>query len=239
MNKNTIIIFVICVIVGFFISVSAKLVDGQHLFVSPNVINDLQTTIESEKTEIESLYKLTSSQREELAKYDDTYISNSAFTEQLSKELESYKVFSGAIDVEGEGVSVIIDDGTRELLDGEDPNNVLVHDADLLMVLNELKANGAEAISVNGQRLVSSSEIACSGYSVRINKQFYARPFRIEAIGDSKRMAASMVAPESYGALLKEYGLTFEVKISDNIQIPKYSEGFNYKYMVKSIKGGN
>jgi uncharacterized protein YlxW (UPF0749 family) len=239
MSKNTIIIFVICVIVGFFISVSAKLVDGQHLFVSPNVINDLQTTIESEKTEIESLYKLTSAQREELAMYDDTYISNSAFTEQLSKDLENYKTFSGAIDVEGEGVSIIIDDGTRELLDGEDPNNVLVHDADLLMVLNELKANGAEVISVNGQRLVNSSEIACSGYSVRINRQFYARPFRIEAIGDSKRMAASMVAPESYGALLKEYGLTFEVKISDNIQIPKYSEGFNYKYMVKSIKGGN
>jgi uncharacterized protein YlxW (UPF0749 family) len=239
MKKNIIIIFVICIIVGFFISVSAKLVDGQHLFVSPNVINDLQTTIESEKTEITSIYKLIDIQRQELAKYNDTYISDSTFSTQLSKELESFKIFSGAIDLEGEGVSIIIDDGTRELLDGEDPNNVLVHDADLLMVLNELKANGAEAISVNGQRLVNSSEIACSGYSVRINRQFYARPFRIEAIGDSKRMAASMVAPESYGALLKEYGLTFEVKISDNIKIPKFSEGFNYKYMIKSNKGGN
>jgi uncharacterized protein YlxW (UPF0749 family) len=234
MKRDIIIIFLVCIFVGFFISVSAKLNDGQHLYVSPKVISDLQTTIESEKTEIESLKELVITQRDELKKYESTYVSDSTFTKDLSEELQKFIIFSGAIDLKGEGVTVTIDDGTRELLDGEDPNNVLVHDADLLIILNELKTAGAEVISINGQRLVNISEIACSGYSVRINDQFFARPFKIEAIGDSKRMAAVMVAPESYGSLLKEYGLTFEVKISDDIQISKYSEEFYNRYMFKS-----
>ena len=233
MKKDTIIIFVICILVGFLIAISAKLTNGQHLFVSPNVINDLKTTIESEKQESTSVLELIAKDKEELKKLAGTSTSDSTFKAQLSKELENYKTISGAYDLRGEGVTVTIDDGTRPLLEGEDPNNVLVHDADLLSILNELKTGGAEAISVNGQRLVNTSEIACSGYSVRINNQFFARPFVISAIGDSKRMAAVMVAPESYGSLLKEYGLTFEVKISDDILIHKYSETFNNKYMVK------
>ena len=233
MKKDTIIIFVICVAVGFLIAISAKLTNGQHLFVSPNVINDLKTTIESEKQESTSVLELIAKDKDELKKLQGTSTSDSTFKAQLSKELENYKTISGAYDLRGEGVTVTIDDGTRPLLEGEDPNNVLVHDADLLSILNELKTAGAEAISVNGQRLVNTSEIACSGYSVRINNQFFARPFVISAIGDSKRMAAVMVAPESYGSLLKEYGLTFEVKISDDILIKRYTETFTNKYMVK------
>ncbi|MEI8216713.1 MAG: DUF881 domain-containing protein [Eubacteriales bacterium] len=233
MKKDTIIIFVICVAVGFLIAISAKLTNGQHLFVSPNVINDLKTTIESENQESKSVLELIAKDKDELKKLQGKSTSDSSFKAQLSKEVENYKTISGAYDLRGEGVTVTIDDGTRPLLEGEDPNNVLVHDADLLSILNELKTAGAEAISVNGQRLVNTSEIACSGYSVRINNQFFARPFIISAIGDSKRMAAVMVAPESYGNLLKEYGLTFEVKISDDVLIKKYTETFTNKYMVK------
>lgn len=239
MKKRIILIFIICFIVGFLISVSAKLTDGQHLFVSPNVISDLKTTIESEKNDLESLSKLVTTTKEDLSKLQNNNISDNTFKNQISKELDNYKLVSGGLNVKGEGVIVTIDDGTRALQEGEDPNNVLVHDADLLIVLDELKTAGAEAISVNGQRFVNTSEIACSGYTVRINNQLFARPFIIQAIGDSKRMAAVLVAPESYGTLLKDYGLTFKVKISDDISISKFSEGFNFKYMVKNTKGGN
>ncbi len=233
-KPRVLLIFAICLIVGFSFSVQAKMVNGQHLFVSAKAITDLQTSIDSEKQDTERIQKLLAEAKISLAEYKNTYPSTEAFASTLKNEGNYYKMISGEFDIKGPGVVVTIDDGTRDLFEGEDPNNVLVHDADILIVINELKSAGAEAIAINGQRIVDSSEIACSGYTVRINRQFFARPFKIEAIGDSARMLAILVAPESYGALLKDYGLTFDAVISDEVFIPKYQDNIKYKYMKKS-----
>ncbi len=228
-------IFIICFIVGFTLSVQAKMINGQHLFVSAKAITDLKTSIDSELKDTEKVQKLVDEAKIALKDYKTTKPEDAAaFISKLSKERDLYKMISGGFDLRGPGVIVIIDDGTRDLFEGEDPNNVLVHDADLLIIINELKSAGAEAIAINGQRIVDASEIACSGYTVRINGQFFARPFKIEAIGDSARMLAILVAPESYGALLKDYGLTFNAVISDDVSISKYTENTTYKYMKKS-----
>ena len=223
-------------VVGFSLTVQARMTNGQHLYVSARVISDLQTTIESEHKEIENVGRLieeAAAELEELKKFETAEADDTGFKEKLEQELAYYRMLSGAVDARGEGVSVTIDDGTRPLYAGEDPNNVLVHDADLLIIVNELKSAGAEVIAINGQRIVNFTEIACSGYTVRINDQFFARPFRIEAIGDSKRMAAVLVAAEGYGALLKDYGLTFEVEIKEDILIEKIGHSTVYRYMEK------
>jgi uncharacterized protein YlxW (UPF0749 family) len=142
-------------------------------------------------------------------------------------------MISGNTPVHGEGVVVLVDDGTRALYEGEDPNAVLVHDMDILTIINELNRSGAEVLSVNGQRILNDTSISCSGYTIRINEQFFARPFEIRAIGDSKRMAAALIGPEGYGTLLQDYGVIFRLTIRDDLTIPKYSESQNYHYMTK------
>lgn len=234
MKPKILFIFVFCLVVGFSLSVQAKVLNGQHLFVSAKAITDLKTTIESEHKDTERVRKLLAEAKISLSDYQKANPSHEIFTLKLSKERDYYKMISGGFDIKGPGVVVTIDDGTRALFEGEDPNNVLVHDADILIIINELKSAGAEAIAINGQRIVDASEIACSGYTVRINGQFFARPFKIEAIGDSARMLAILVAPESYGVMLKDYGLNFNPVISDEVFIPKYIENINYKYMKKS-----
>lgn len=235
MKPKILFIFIICFIVGFSLSVQAKMLNGQHLFVSAKAITDLKTTIDSELKDTERVQKLVDEAKIALKEYKTNNPEDAAaFVSKLLKERDRYKMISGGFNIRGPGVIVTIDDGTRDLFEGEDPNNVLVHDADILIIINELKSAGAEAIAINGQRIVDSSEIACSGYTVRINGQIFARPFKIEAIGDSPRMLAILVAPESYGALLKDYGLTFNAVISDDVSIPKYTENTTYKYMIKS-----
>jgi len=233
MKTRKLFIFLACLVVGFSLTVQARMTNGQHLYVSAKVIDDLKTTIESEHQDIDNVRQLAADTAEELAEYEKAYASDGDFEAKLRQELEYYKLISGAVDVRGEGVSVTIDDGTRPLYEGEDPNNVLVHDADLLIVINELKSAGAEAVAINGQRIANTTEVSCSGYTVRINDQFFARPFRIEAIGDATRMAAVLVAPEGYGTLLKDYGLTFEVEIKDDILIKKIEGQTRYNYMEK------
>jgi len=108
---------------------------------------------------------------------------------------------------------------------------------DILTVINELNRSGAEVLSVNGQRVANTTSISCSGYTIRINGQFFARPFEIRAIGDSKRMAAALIGPDGYGTLLKDYGVVFKITISDDLTISKYPEEQTYKYMTKVKEG--
>jgi uncharacterized protein YlxW (UPF0749 family) len=209
-----------------------------QIYVSAQAISDYETTIESEKKEIERIHTLIEDKKDALREVQVLVRedSESGLKDRLIEERDYYRLISGDTKVEGEGVIILIDDGTRELYEGEDPNNVLVHDMDILMVLNELSRSGAEAVSVNGQRLIDLSSISCSGYTVRINNQFFARPFEIRAIGDSKRMAAALVGPSGYGTLLQEYGILFRLTISDDITIPRYSETRNYQYMSNLVK---
>jgi len=204
------------------------------LYVSATAISDYKTTIESEKREIEKTKKLIEDSKKELALYEGASGDNTdILVSNIEKEKNLYGMFSGAMDLRGPGVIVKIDDGVRDLFEGEDINNVLVHDADILIVINDLKKNGAEAISVNGERLVENSSVICSGYTVEINGVRYARPFTIRAIGDGNRMASSLIGPEGYGTSLKNWGVLFKIELSDEIFIPAYAHEKIYKYTEK------
>lgn len=227
--------FALCLVVGFSIVIQAKVTNGQQLFVSPKAITDYQTAIQSEKEDKERIGQLIDETDKKLKEYLALINSgDNDLKDKLVEEDNYYRLISGNTAVRGEGVVVFVDDGTRALYEGEDPNTVLVHDMDILTIINELNRSGAEVLAVNGQRIVNDTAISCSGYTIRINDQFFARPFEIKAIGDSKRMAAALIGPEGYGTLLQDYGVIFKVTIKDDMTIPKYSEEQSYKYMTKA-----
>lgn len=248
MKLKTLLIFLICVFIGCAVIQLTKTVNGLHLFVSPRVLEDYSVNIEGERKDMENLLVLIDESRTRL----EELLALKAANEDISREVEEklfhdlkfYGLAGGFADAEGPGVEVVIDDGTRDLEYGENPNDILVHDLDLLLIINDLKAAGAEMISVNGQRIVDSSSITCSGYTVRINGQFYARPFVIRAIGDGSRMSAALIGPGGYGTVLKDWGLVFRVSILDDIKIPAYGGNRTFKYMSLSVadrvkEGGN
>jgi len=238
MKGKAILYFIICLFVGCSIVVLTKTVNGQHLFVSSKVLDDYRITIEGERKDIENLIKLADESREELEALEALKAANEDISREvearLLQDLDFYSLAGGFVDAIGPGVEVVIDDGTRDLEFGENPNDILVHDLDLLLIINELKDAGAEVISVNGQRIVDKSSISCSGYTVRINGQFYARPFVIRAIGDGSRMSAALIGPGGYGTVLKDWGLIFRISILDDIVIPAYTEDRASKYMTLS-----
>lgn len=240
MKLRVIGFFLICILIGFFIVAQARITDGQQIYVSAKTVSDYKTTIESEEEDTQRILKLVEetelklTEIERLAQAEDG--EDETIKNRFLEELEYYKLISNSTKVQGEGVTIVIDDATRELYEGEDPNVVLVHDWDILNILNELNRSGAEAITVNGQRLTNTSSISCSGYTIRINDQFFARPFEIKAIGDSKRMAASLVGPDGYGTLLKTYGIRFNLTISDDITLPNYTEEQNFQYLTNMTK---
>ena len=240
MKRSFIMILIFCFLLAFSGVVLARMTNGQHLYVSPKVIDDYRVTIKGERKDMEKQKVLVDEARTKVSEYEALLAADQDVSRAVKKQTEAdlaiYKIASGDYDIKGPGVTVYIDDSKRKLEDWEVPNDILVHDSDLLLVINDLNAAGAEAISVNGQRITDLSSISCSGYTVRINGQFFARPFVIQAIGDGSRMASALVGPGGYGTILKDWGLIFKVTVEDNILISAYTEDHTYKYMSSVVK---
>ena len=113
---------------------------------------------------------------------------------------------------------------------GENPNLYVIHDDDLLRVINELRAAGAEAISVNGQRLTGISEIRCAGPTLSVNNVRSSAPFEIRAIGDKKSLESALRMRGGVAETLGVWGIQIDIKTSDNVYIPPYRGSIRQTY---------
>jgi uncharacterized protein YlxW (UPF0749 family) len=141
-------------------------------------------------------------------------------SDTLNNQLQDVKTSAGLTELEGKGVIVTLRDKAGATLETFDN---LIHDIDILKTTNELFAAGAEAISINGQRLVTQSSIRCAGPVVLVDGVKVASPFIISAIGDPDVLYSSYLIPrgardEIAGASPEMVQITKEKRIS----IPAY-----------------
>lgn len=137
------------------------------------------------------------------------------------------EMMAGTVDVEGPGLVVTLSDGNSSTK----PNPaLLVHDADIRNVINELTMAEAEAISVNGERLIASSSICAAGTKIVINGQSCTSPFVIKAIGNSEKMLQTLESKGSILELLRQFGQEITIEKSESLSIPKYKGEVNFKY---------
>jgi len=224
-------IFLLTFTLGIALTLQFKNPNNNYKYVPINVIYNYNKSLEKEKAEINNLKTLKYNLINKIKDYESASEKDENMIQLILEQIKEYKMLSGITDLEGPGIIVIMDDATRDLYEGEDPNNLLVHNIDVLNIVNDLKVAGAEAISINGQRLLSNSEIDCSGYTIKINNEEYGMPIIIKAIGEPKQLEAAIKAPGTYGNLLKEIGLFIEVNTSISIKIPGYKEGISFSYL--------
>ncbi len=228
--SNKVYIFMMAGIVGLFMALLLNNASSEYKIIPFKLINDYKRVIEIEQLEIKSLGNLLEETKMKIENIKDEQAKGNV-QPLLEQEVDEYKAIAGFLGLEGPGVLVLISDGERELLDGEDANNLLVHDIDVLNIVNDLKIAGAEAISLNGQRIISVSEINCAGPTIKINDQVYSQPYIIKAIGNSDYLQAAIKAPGTYGNLLKQVGLFVEANTSVSLSIPAYEEPLDYNYL--------
>ncbi len=138
----------------------------------------------------------------------------------LQNELKELKILSGEYDIKGEGIVIIIDDSKNE--DYKNTNLGIIHDIDIMIILNELKAAGVDAISINDVRVMGDSEIKCMGPTVKVDGHSKATPFIIKAVGDMEMIYNIMSDKNSYINLLETtYYMDVKVEKNKNIIIPK------------------
>lgn len=224
-------------VAGLLVTLQFKSVGTDYSFITIQTMSELQNAVRREQDELKQIQLLIEAQEAKLSNYESAIASEGSIQEILIQDIELMKIHSGYYDLEGPGVMVLLSDSDRELYEGEDPNNVIVHDADVLKIMNDLKTAGAEALSINGQRVLSTSEIQCAGATITINQFTYGQPFVIKAIGNPDLLNAAIRAPQTYAWELKEvYGLRVESHVSERVRIPRYHGERKLQYI--SVKDG-
>src|SRR5690606_23984647 len=97
----------------------------------------------------------------------------------------------------------------------------IIHDADITGILNELRSNGAEAISINGERILGTSKLVCAGPTIFLNKSRYPPPYVIKAIGDPDTLY-NAIDQLSNVAIMRIYGIRVDIRKEYDMVIEKY-----------------
>ena len=209
---------VVCVTVGFLLTAQFRQAhDAKETLPSQRVeeLSGRLIRLQEERDELEKQL--------EILKAEEGAASNQEFVSEL-------KFQAGALPVEGEGIIIRMNDSTRPAGTGENPNLYLIHDDDMLRVINELRAAGAEAIAINGQRLIATSEIRCAGPTLSVNNVRTAPPYEIRAIGEKKSLENSIKMRGGVADTLKVWGIKLEVSTADDVYIPPYKGAIKRTY---------
>lgn len=132
---------------------------------------------------------------------------------------------AGLTPVRGPGLVVSLNDSAQEVARGGDPNDLIVHEQDLHAVINALWAGGAEAMSVNGQRVLATSAVRCVGSVLLLHGRTYSPPYVIRAIGDTYTLGDGLardLAVQRFSEAARAFGLGFTVTAEETLELPAY-----------------
>jgi len=229
---NRLMIGITFMVLGFVVTFQVMHNRDDYSFISLKTVSDLQRDVTNGANEIKNLRELITVRDQRLKEYQNAVENEGSISDVLYTELQNLKIAAGLVDLEGPGITVKVSDSEREIFYWDDPNDLVIHEQDVLLLINELKYAGTEAISINGQRVLSNTEIKCSGPTITINNHTSGQPFIIKAIGDPITLEAAIKSPGSYANDLKEiYDLVVESMVSQRVRIPRYQGELLINYM--------
>lgn len=217
-NKSFFSIICICFLLGFMIAVQIRTTQ-----------DNLKSSTQYQRIEQLSDILLSTEKERDALKIELTRLKES--TDIHDKVPEKINLLAGTTAVKGPGVVLEIEDSKKMISATDNTNLYIIHDEDVLKVINELRAAGAEAIAINDQRLISTSEIRCAGPTISINNTRISAPYEIKAIGNAKNMENAIKMRGGVAESLSVWGIQLNVHKDENIIIPAYKGAVQFKYV--------
>lgn len=233
--SSPVMLFAIALIFGIVLSLQIKTIEqNQKIIESAKTdYNYYANLLDSEKEYTET----KTAQLEELKDKKNQLLEKSLLESgntELLEQLRKINKIAGFTDVTGKGIIVTLSD--REVEDPAYPASTsAIHDLDIRQVVDVMRSSGAVAISINGERVVTTSEITCNGPTVQINKKKFAIPYVISAVGDVVLMK-SMLESDDYLVGRIKSNIQFGIEIKEEITIPAFSDYDNIAQYIDSFK---
>ena len=198
-----------------------------------SIENMRETELRTELANWKSKYEETNEQYEEvqskIEEYKQTKESNEETEKLVDEELASVNMMLGKTDVEGQGIEIILRETNDETISQ-------INADDLLVIVNALKLAGAEAISINDERIINMTDIVninadTDNLFIKINGQRILAPYVIKAIGNQTYLESGLIGNGGYVDELKKIGHDVSIEKKDKVEIPKYNDEIKTKYI--------
>lgn len=237
-NSATFSIGIIALIMAFLVTLQIKSVLYNQATAEMEQMHtdDLLRQLNETREKNAQLTELNNALQYDLQSFKDEAADNSDYSKTLVNQLKRAEIMAGIVEVEGNGIIITVKDSTQTDLNGN-PNNYLIHDSDLLTIVNELRGAGAEAISLNNERIVATSEIRCVGPTVSVNNTKIGSPFIIKAIGDPVTLENALMMHGGVYDSLTAWGLEIEINKATDIVIPSFGGLINFEYAKPITEG--
>jgi uncharacterized protein YlxW (UPF0749 family) len=208
------------IVLGLFglLVATAALQTSRNAVASEDSRAELVTQIKARSAQLDSRRGRIADLRAEIDGLQSQFLETTAQGRTLSTRLSRLGVRTGAAAVTGPGVRVVVDDAPNATTAQQQ-----VLDKDLQRLVNALWASGAEAVSINGQRLSNLSAIRHAGPAITVNFRSLSRPYVVLAVGDPDTMPARFVETQHGSAWLDlqaAYGLQFEMTSEESLTLP-------------------
>ncbi len=183
---------------------------------------ELRTELADWKTKYEEIDEKITETESKIAEYKAELATNADSSRLLEQEISEAEDYLGYSALVGEGIEITLSD--------TDESNIIEY-SDLLTLVNELNAAGAEAISINGERIVNDSYITLVNTRIiLVNTRKISGPYVIKAIGEKKYLESAITIKGGYKDILEVYGKKIEYVLSDNVEIPAYEGSLSLDY---------
>lgn len=226
---------IVCFVLTIAIFVQIKTTNNSNSTVAQTMEeNDLRDQVLRMKEKYDNIYAELQNATKKLEQVRENATKDDSEAKAKQEELRLNNMLLCQSDMTGEGVIITLKDGTTnnsDVLSSLTATDVIVHNSDLLQIVNDLKNAGAEAISINGERIVQTSSITCEGIIIKINNKKLGSPYVIKAIGSSATLETSLSIPCGYLDIMKNDGVIVDIKKSDGLTVEKYDGVITTKYL--------
>ena len=223
------LVVVVAALAGLLFAASAHTARGYELRSSGGRAR-LTDLIASQQRDVEELDAAASRLRAQVEDRTADAARGNAQVAELTKGNDRLGVPVGLSALRGPGLSVTLDDAPR-LAPGESrpgnptPDDLVVHEQDVLAVINAMWAGGADAVTVMGERIVGTSAVRCVGNTLLLHGNVYSPPFAVAAIGDPARLTKALDdsrGVQLFRSYVAAYGLGFVVEELRDLTVPAY-----------------
>ena len=217
------LIVLVAAVLGLMLSVQFKAVSGAANDLSVGRAQELVLELQNVNKERESLSKEIN---DLTYRIDQVQQGQAESIEAVQGELNKVQMNAGLITVVGPGIELVLDK-----LDDEDMENLqvpselmIIQDEYLLSAVNELWGAGAEAISINGQRIIATTEIRQAGSFININLNRIVPPYQILAIGNPQELMDTLAISGGLRDYWQNLGIKVSIEMHEDLKVPAYGK---------------
>jgi uncharacterized protein YlxW (UPF0749 family) len=217
---------VVLAVLAFLVVVAVSSARAERRNAEPRR-SRLVTLIEDRRSRVEGLDGDVRALRLRVDRAEARVSRRDATDRQRTEQVRALAALAGTTALAGPGVSVQLSDSIRQPANAQEAGAFRIHDADLQLVANALFAAGAEAVSINGNRLVATSPIRAAGATIVVNFRPLNTPYEVRAIGARMDEFQQSEIARRFGRWVDLFGLGFKVERRANLVVPAFTGQVN------------